>query len=93
MGRCSSSQARFSKALKLFGTAGDIDITAEKRAPAFTQSVSLLEELIKAEVAERDVHSVSYRMKVARFPACCDLSGFAFARVPSMRHGTFTKTL
>lgn len=66
------------KSLKLFGMAGAIDTLAEQGAPAYTQSVTLLEDLIKAEVAEREVRSVNYQMKVARFPAHRDLAGFAF---------------
>jgi len=38
----------------------------------------VLEGLIKAEVAEREVRSVNYQMKVARFPAHRDLAGFDF---------------
>ena len=66
------------KSLKLFGMTGAIDTLAEQGAPAWTQSVTLLEGLIKAEVAEREVRSVNYQMKVARFPAHRDLAGFDF---------------
>ena len=66
------------KSLKLFGMAGAIDSLAQQGAPAYTQSVGLLEDLIKAEVAERDVRSINYQMKVARFPAYRDLTGFDF---------------
>ena len=40
--------------------------------------MTLLEGLVKAEVAEREVRSVNYQMKVARFPAHRDLAGFDF---------------
>ncbi len=39
----------------------------------------MLSQLLKAEVAEREVRSIAYHMKAARFPACKDLSGFDFA--------------
>jgi hypothetical protein len=38
----------------------------------------VLSQLLKAEMAEREVRSIAYHMKVARFPANTDLSGFDF---------------
>ena len=35
--------------------------------------------LLKAETAEREVRSVAYHLKAARFPVYKDLSGFDFA--------------
>jgi len=66
------------KALKLFGMAGAVHALAEQGAPAFKHATELLDKLIKAEVAEREVRSVNYQMKIARFPAHRDLAGFAF---------------
>lgn len=67
------------KSLKLFGMAGAIDVLAVQKAPAYQQAVDVLEGLIKAEVAEREVRSVNYQMKIARFPAHRDLTGFDFS--------------
>ena len=39
----------------------------------------MLSQLLKAELAEREVRSIAYHMKSARFPAYKDLSGFDFA--------------
>ena len=39
----------------------------------------ILSQLLKAELAEREVRSIAYHMKAARFPAYKDLSGFDFA--------------
>jgi DNA replication protein DnaC len=39
----------------------------------------MLSQLLKAEVAEREVRSIAYHMKAARCPAYKDLSGFDFA--------------
>jgi len=39
----------------------------------------MLSQLLKAETAEREVRSVAYQLKVARFPAYRDLAGFDFA--------------
>ena len=49
-------------------------------APAFDAAVPILSQLLKAEMAEREVRSIAYHMKAARFPAYKDLSGgFNFA--------------
>jgi DNA replication protein DnaC len=65
--------------MKLHGMAGAVAELAEQGAPAFKQSNELLEKLIKAEVAEREVRSINYQMNVAKFPAHKDLAGFDFA--------------
>ena len=39
----------------------------------------MLSQLLKAEIAEREVRSIAYHIKAARFPAYKDLSGFDFA--------------
>jgi transcriptional regulator with AAA-type ATPase domain len=39
----------------------------------------MLSQLLKAEMAEREVRSIAHHMKAARFPAYKDLSGFDFA--------------
>ena len=66
------------RSLKLFGMADTIGTLAEQGAPAYQQAIPILETLLKAEVAEREVRSINYQMKVARFPAYRDLSGFKF---------------
>jgi DNA replication protein DnaC len=49
--------------------------------------VPILSQLLKAEMAEREVRSVAYHMKAARFPAYKDLSSFDFAASEvSIRH-------
>jgi DNA replication protein DnaC len=67
------------KSMKLHGMADAVTELAEQGAPAFKQSNELLEKLIKAEVAEREVRSINYQMKIAKFPAHKDLAGFNFA--------------
>lgn len=66
------------KTLKLFGMAESVANLAEQASPVYQQAVPILETLLKAEVAERDVRSINYQMKVARFPAYRDLTSFAF---------------
>lgn len=66
------------KSLKLFGMAETISNLATQSSPIYQQAQPILETLLKAEVAERDVRSINYQMKVAKFPAYRDLSGFDF---------------
>jgi len=66
------------KTLKLFGMADTIAHLAEQASPAYQQAVPVLDTLLKAEVAEREVRSINYQMSAARFPAYRDLAGFEF---------------
>ncbi len=66
------------KSLKLFGMADTVATMTEQASPVYQQAIPILETLLKAEVAERDVRSINYQMKAARFPAYRDLSGFEF---------------
>ena len=66
------------KTLKLHGMADSITSLTEQASPAYQQAVPILEALLKAEVAEREVRSINYQMKVARFPVYRDLTGFDF---------------
>ena len=68
------------KTLKLFGMADAIADLAEQSSPAFNQANDILNALLKAEVAERDVRSINYQMKTAKFPAYRDLANFDFAK-------------
>jgi DNA replication protein DnaC len=66
------------KSLKLFGMADTLATMTEQASPLYQQAVPILQTLLKAEVAERDVRSINYQMKAARFPAYRDLAGFDF---------------
>jgi len=68
------------KSLKLFGMAQAVGDLAEQNSPAYAHAQSILDTLLKAEVAERAVRSVHYQMKVARFPVYRDLTGFDFGQ-------------
>jgi len=68
------------KPLKLDGMAQSIAELSEQALPAYSQAEPILQQLLKAEVAERDVRSIQYQMKVARFPAYRDLAGFDFTQ-------------
>jgi DNA replication protein DnaC len=84
------------KSLKLFGMADAMAELAAQSAPAFAQAQGILGALLQAEMAERDVRSITYQMKVAKLPAYRDLAGFDFrqsavdeALVRSLHRGEF----
>ena len=67
------------RSLKMYGLAQAATDLMEQGAPAFEAAVPILSQLLKAELAEREVRSIAYHMKAARLPAYKDLSGFDFA--------------
>jgi DNA replication protein DnaC len=67
------------RSLKMYGMAQAVTDLMEQGAPAFDAAVPILSQLLKAELAEREVRSIAYHMKAARFPAYKDISGFDFA--------------
>jgi DNA replication protein DnaC len=67
------------RGLKMYGMAQAVGELMEQGAPAFDAAVPILSQLLKAETAEREVRSISYQIKAARFPAYKDLAGFDFA--------------
>jgi DNA replication protein DnaC len=67
------------RSLKMYGMAQAVTDLIEQGAPAFEGAVPILSQLLKAEIAEREVRSIAYHMKAARFPAYKDLAGFDFA--------------
>jgi DNA replication protein DnaC len=66
--------------LKMHGMANAVAELAQQASPAFDAAQPILSQLLKAETAEREVRSVSYQLKLARFPAYRDLSGFDFGQ-------------
>ena len=84
------------RSLKMYGMAQAVDELIEQGAPAFDAAVPILSQLLKAELAEREVRSIAYHLKGARFPADKDLTGFNFASseineasVQQLHRGTF----
>ena len=67
------------RSLKMYGMAQAVGELIEQGAPAFDAAVPILSQLLKAEMAEREVRSIAYQIKAARFPAYKDLAGFDFA--------------
>lgn len=68
------------KSLKLFGMAQAVTDLASQGSPAYHGAEEILGNLLKAELAEREVRSVAYQMKIARFPVYRDLAGFDFTQ-------------
>ena len=68
------------KTLKLNGMARAIAELAEQSSAADRQAEGILDILLKAELAEREVRSVNYQMKSAKFPVYRDLAGFDFTQ-------------
>lgn len=70
------------KSLKLYGMAQALGELVEQGSPVYQNAQPILGALVKAEVAEREVRSVAYQKKSARFPLYRDLAGFDFAQSP-----------
>lgn len=66
------------KSLKLYGMAHALTDLAEQNAPAYQSSQRILAQLLQAELAEREVRSLAYQMKAAKFPSHKVLSHFDF---------------
>ncbi len=64
--------------LKMHGMAQAVGELTDQGSPAFEAAIPILSQLLKAETAEREVRSVAYQLKIARFPAYRDLNGFDF---------------
>jgi DNA replication protein DnaC len=75
----SNSIVALLKGLKMHGMAHAVAELGEQGAPAFEAAQQILAQLLKAETAEREVRSIAYQMKLARFPAYRDLAGFDFS--------------
>lgn len=67
------------RGLKMYGMSQAVSDLIEQGAPAFEAAVPILSQLLKAEMAEREVRSIAYQIKAARFPAYKDLAGYDFA--------------
>lgn len=85
------------RSLKMHGMAQAASDLIEQGAPAFDAAVPILSQLLKAEIAEREVRSIAYLIKAARFPAYKDMTGFDFAssevdeaQVRHLHRGEFT---
>ena len=73
------AMAEMLKALKLHGMAQALSELAAQDSPAYHAAAVVLAGLLKAELSEREVRSLAYQMKTARFPAYRDVSGFDFS--------------
>ncbi len=67
------------KQLKMHGMAQAVGELTEQGSPAFESAIPILSQLLKSEIAEREIRSTAYQLKTARFPVYRDLNGFDFA--------------
>src|SRR3546814_20051960 len=79
------------RSLKMYGMSQAVTDLIEQGAPAFDAAVPILSQLLKAEMAEREVRSIAYHMKAARLPAYKAISGSHFA--PSQINETTARPL
>ncbi|MFS2006423.1 IS21-like element helper ATPase IstB [Duganella sp. CT11-25] len=70
------------RGLNLRGMTQAMEELARQNSPAFQAALPIVEGLLKAEAAEREVRSLAYQMKAARFPAYKDIGGFDFGCSP-----------
>jgi DNA replication protein DnaC len=68
------------KTLKLFGMARAADELAAQGAPAYVSAQAVIDDLLKAEIAEREVRAIQYQIRLARCPTYRDLAGFDFSQ-------------
>jgi DNA replication protein DnaC len=68
------------KSLRLHGMAQALDELAQQGTALYRDAMPAMDTLLKAEVAEREVRSINYQLKAARFPIYRDLSSFEFAQ-------------
>ena len=66
------------RSLKLYGMANAVEDLVAQGGPSFEAATPMLSQLLKAEIVEREVRSITYQTKVARFPSYKDLAGFEF---------------
>jgi hypothetical protein len=52
------------RGLKMYGMAQAVGDLIEQGAPAFEASVPMLSQLLKAEMAEREVRSIAYQIRL-----------------------------
>ena len=80
------SMTEMPKSLKLYGMAQALGELASWRvgelaaqdSPAYRSAALVLAGLLKAEMAQREIRSLVYQIKVAPLPAYWDLNGFGF---------------
>jgi DNA replication protein DnaC len=66
------------RGLKMFGMAQAVGDLSEQGSPAFRTAIPIISQLLKAETPEREVRSINYQIKAARFSAHKNLTGFDF---------------
>ena len=73
------------RSLKLHGMAHAVDDLVTQGVPAFEAATPMLSQLLKAEMAEREVRSIAYHTKVARLTDVRTSRVLTSRRATSMR--------
>ena len=73
------------KSLKLHGMASSIVELTQQDITAYERALPLLDILIQAELADREVRSIAYQMKAAKFPVYRDQASFDFSQSDAMK--------
>jgi len=70
------------KSLRLLGMASAITDLESQGSARYQQIKPILDALLTAEAADREVRTVKYQLKSAKFPVYRDLVGFSFEDTP-----------
>lgn len=70
------------KNLNLSGMAAAFGELSAQASPAWRSALPVLETLLQAEISDREMRSIAYQMRSARFPAARDISRFDFSQTP-----------
>ncbi len=68
------------KSIRLHDMASAVDKLASQASHTHQATQEMLGILLKTEIAEREVRSINYQMRAARFPVYRDLVSFDFAQ-------------
>lgn len=77
---CIETMKKTLKSLKLYGMAHSLDELTQQDATVYERLSPILNTLTAAEITDREVRSIAYQMKAARFPVHRDMAGFDFSQ-------------
>ena len=69
-------------ALKFYGMKGAYDETPATAINRMHEPQRFVGDLLKAEISEKQAHSIRYQMTIAKLPLARDVDGFAFKETP-----------
>jgi len=72
------------RSLKMPGMAQAVQDLHEQGSPAFEAAMPILSQLLKAEMAEREVRSIAYHMKAARCKCWIKIPQTCWRKIPHL---------